>query len=313
VVSVQDAANSGGGSRNTSPTDSLIFLDDEVPPSVAGVTAPSTIAPGSVTFTADATDNVEMGDVIASVQYNNDLNGYYAHNGAQSVGAYGVSPLDFSRTLAGANALSVTFNPFIYSVETTSSAGVPNADQAVAGAVNFAVRDVAGVQLNVTCPAPGAGDGAFGEFAPVSNRSNCIQRQNNNITPNVLAGTAVPSSYTVIAAGIASFVQNGPVRTGSTTTGTVVLEGEARGPQGTFANPFPNGVNFYRLDASLQRYIFVGSATGRAIDDDIQAVRRWVYTTSSLPVSQVPVGATIRALGVNTGRALRNAADRVVP
>ncbi|MEX2281026.1 MAG: Ig-like domain-containing protein [Gemmatimonadota bacterium] len=309
VFNVRDAANPGSGAANTSASREFVHLDDEATPAVAGITAPSTISgAAAVTFTADATDNVELGDVIASNSYTISATDYYAHFGRQTIGTYGISPLDFARTAATGNALSVTMNPFIYSLEATSAAGVPSGAPGVANAINFAVRDVAGVELNVACPAPAAGDGAVGEVASPANRSNCIQRQNNNIAPNILAGTPAPASFATIAVGMTSFVQNNPVHTGA----TVTLQAEARGPQGTFANPFPNGVNFYRFDTALQRWIFVATATGSAIDDDIQNVRRWVYTTT-VSDTVVPAGTSVRAIGINAGRGLISNTDQTVP
>jgi hypothetical protein len=316
IYTVRDAAFSGTGTPNQ-VTDTIIYLDDEAPPSLAGVTAPSTITSAPVTFTADATDNVELGDVIASIGYGNSGN-FYAHAGGQQpVGSYGISPLDFSRTAAGGNALSVTLNPFIYSLEHTSAAGLPLADAAFANAVNFAVRDVAGVQLNVACPAPAAGDGAVGEVAAPANRSNCLQRQNNNIIPNVQAGvgSTTPTNYNTAtltpppAQNIMSFLQLAP----TVSTTTVTLTAEATGPQGTFANPFPNGVNFYRYDTAQQRYIFVVTSTSAvATDDDVQAIRRWRYTATTT-TAITPSGTMIRAIGVNNGRGLVSGNNVNVP
>jgi hypothetical protein len=311
VFNVRDAANPGTGAANASASREFIHLDDENPPAVAGVTAPSTISGAApVTFTADATDNVELGDVLASNSYTNYAGTYWAHFPRQTIGTYGISPLDFSRTAATGNPLSVTMNPFIYSLEASTAAGVPTGTPGVATAINFVVRDVAGVQLNVFCPLPAAGDGAIAEVLPTANRSNCIQRENNNIAPNILAGTPAPASFNTIATGIVSFLQNIPVRNAD---GTVTLQAEARGPQGTFANPFPNGVNFYVFDNTLGRWVIVGASTlVQAIDDDIQLVRRWVYTTT-VAGSLVPVGATVQAIGINAGRGLVNGVNLTAP
>jgi hypothetical protein len=309
IFTVRDAAFSGPGTPNQ-VTDTLIYLDDEAPPTVAGVTAPSTIVgSASVTFTADATENVELGDVIPSISYGNSATDFYAHNGMQTIGSYGISPLDFDRssaTAAAGDALAVTMNPFIYSLEFVSAAHAPLGNASFANAVNFAVRDVAGVQLNVTCPAPAAGDGAIGEVAPPANRSNCIQRQNNNIAVNVAAGSTLTNYNTATltpgpAQSITTFMQLAPVRTAT----TITLTAQATGPQGTFANPFPNGVNFYRQDPTQNnRWIFVGtSTTAVATDDDVQAVRRWTYSLT-VPNASVPAPQVTRAMGLNAGRGL---------
>jgi hypothetical protein len=314
VFHVRDAANPGAtaSATNNSASREFIHLDDENPPAVAGITAPSTISGAApVTFTADATDNVELGDVLASNSYTNFTGTYWAHFPRQTIGSYGISPLDFSRTAATGNALSVTMNPFIYSLEATSAAGAPTGTPGVATAVNFVVRDVAGVQLNVFCPLPAAGDGAVAEVLPVANRSNCIQRENNNIAPNILAGTPVPASFNTIAPGIISFLQNpAPVRNAD---GSVTITAEARGPQGTFANPFPNGVNFYYFDTVLGRWIILANdATGTAVDDDIQLVRKWIFSVT-VPGTNLPAGTSVQAIGINAGRGLVNGVNNTVP
>ena len=312
VFNVRDAANPGTGAANASASREFIHLDDENPPSVAGITAPSTISgTAPVTFTADATDNVELGDVLASNSYTSFAGTYWAHFPRQTIGTYGISPLDFSRTAATGNPLSVTMNPFIVSLEATTALGAPTGAPGVATAINFVVRDVAGVQLDVFCPLPAAGDGAVAEVPPVANRSNCIQRENNNIAPNIAAGGFVPSSFTAIAPGIISFLQNpAPVRNAD---GTVTLTAEARGPQGTFANPFPNGVNFYKFDNGLGRWVIVASdATGTAVDDDIQLVRRWIFSVT-VPGATLPPGTVVQAIGINAGRGLVNGVNNTVP
>src|SRR6185436_17669439 len=68
TTSVRDV--SFGATTNSTAPSVIFYLDDETAPSVAGVTASSTIVGGQpATFTADMSDNVELGDNMASVGY----------------------------------------------------------------------------------------------------------------------------------------------------------------------------------------------------------------------------------------------------
>ena len=91
------------------------------------------------------------------------------------------------------------------------------------------------------------------------------------------------------------------------------MSAEARGPQGTFANPFPNGVNFYRFDNTLGRWVIVAAdATGTAVDDDIQLVRRWIFSVT-VDGALLPPGTVVQAIGINAGRGLVNGVNNTVP
>jgi hypothetical protein len=319
VSSVRDVAS--GATPNRSADTTFIYLDDETAPTVAGVTAPSTISgAASVTFSADMSDNVELGDILASIGYTgncaaqqNNTNApggstcYYAHQPNRDLATYGL-PLT-SRATAGAEG-SFTFNPFIYSLETTLAGGAPAGNAAFASNVNLAVRDEAGVQVGIACPAPGVDGAVAGATGPAG--GSCVARENNNISVNVAAGSTL-TNFAALNTGLTDFDQLAPTRS-ATTAGAdpIILTAEALGPQGTFANPFTS-VNFYRWSATQSRWILVGTATGvRAFDRDVQNVRVWEYTLSTTDAI-VPTGTIIRAIGVRDGRGLIANPDVTVP
>jgi hypothetical protein len=273
---VVDAAFPG----NVSAAQSIIWLDDETAPLVAGVTSPSTIVGGStVTFTADMSDNVELGDILAAIGYAGD---YYAHEEPRVINTYGVPLTDDSGNQG------FTFPNFIYSIENTA-AGAPDGAPAFADAVNFAVRDVAAVENGTVCAAPGA-DNVVVET--------CITRENNTIEPNVAAGNDL-EAFDDIDADLETWILTQAEYDSDEDVEESTLEAEAVGPQGTFAAPF-DFVNFYYFENG--RWIRIeGTVSRRAVDDDTQNVRRWIYTlTTDIDVD----GLDIRAVGVEDGAGL---------
>ena len=334
---VTDATVPGG---NVSATDTLFYLDDETAPNVAGVTAPSSIpANQPATFTADMNDDVELGDLLATVGY---LQGFFAHTPSictigsvtcaarQQLASYGL-PLTSSLAAGSGNPGSVTYNPFIWSLESVTGAHLPFGDQAFAQAINFAVRDMAGMILKAPCPVPSAGDNAVtfvDSLADGSRDGHCRQRQNNNVAVNIAFANTLPSSFSVLTPGLAGFridsTSNNATPSSASaapTGGTVTLRAEARGPQGTFPNPFSQ-VNFYVYDETLQRWLQIpGTGTTVPSDADVIGFRVWRTTLivpatawpventcklepEALPCVQAIQGSQIRAIGVNGGRGL---------
>ena len=341
-TNVIDATVPGG---NLSATIVRTYLDDETAPSVAGITAPSSIVGANpVTFTADMSDNVELGDLLAAVGYNT---GYFAHTPAactsgaiscaprQVLAAYG---LPLTSAITGA---SVMYSPFVYSMETTGAGVLPAGDQAIAQSINFAVRDMAGMVLRAPCPVPPTDNAAFAvdSLADGSLDGWCLQRQNNNVAANINFGTPGPvASFTTIQPTMTSWSVDStanstlPATSAAPTSGNVLIRATAQGPQGTFLNPF-DVVQFYVLDVQNQRWIQLpGSPLVRASDADVVGVRVWRYTLT-VPSTSWPVenncfgpataavagaspstalgcvhaiqGASVVAVGVNAGRGLR--------
>lgn len=361
TTTVRDVSFPGG--NVSSPSTTVLWLDDETAPVVAGVTAPSTIAPNTAyTFGADMSDNVELGDNLMSFGYPNVTAGpvnFYAHQLRKPIGEFGPTALTASATATSAEG-SITTTP-IFNVQSVGGGCFVDAngdgvndipfptscpvngagDNGIVTAVNMAIRDMAGVRVATICPAPGV-DGAVTQggstlttqgIAAVAPNGSCTQRQNNSITPNVIAGGGTAFNFGTIA-NLYDFVQNdvcrgtAPIFGRTTTTsgaggftcaaaptGTVVtLQAEAHGAQGQLANPFPEGVRFYILDPS-GRWVVIdaGAVTVQVFDDDVLAVRRWIYTASTT-TTVVPIGSTVRAVGIRGNAALvANTTDRVVP
>jgi hypothetical protein len=270
---------------------------------------------------------IELGDQLVSVGYPNAGQPvtFYAHQPRAVLATFGPAELVTSHTGA------FTMDPMVSSLQMVTAGNVPDAgNNEFVEAVNFAVRDMAGHRVATVCPSPGV-DGAFTQGGPgppaasaVASAPNgsCIQRQNNNIRPNVLAGLAPGATpFNFGGLGIQAFVQNPICRhtavVGFTAacpapTGTVVtLRAEAHGAQGLFANPFES-LRFYMKHAD--RWVLVeGTADIFVVDDDVQAIRRWIYRLQTT-TTQIPAGTEIRAVGIrgNSGLAASNT-DRFVP
>jgi hypothetical protein len=274
---------------NASDTETFLYLDDEVPPVVAGVVAPSTIEGAtSVTFSADASDNVELGDVLSAIGYG--VLGVYAHEAREEIDTYGVDSFTTS-TVA-----TFTYDYFIHQLESTA-AGVPAGDATQANVAEFLVRDVAGVELDDACPLPTDVDGATTQ--------NCTLRKNNNIVVNVQAGEGVtPTPWSTIDPDLVSFeLTVSPAAPDVSAGQTAAWTATATGPQGTFAEPF-EFVNFYEMDAS-GRFILVNTdQTGTATDDDIQNTRLWTYSGPTFKPTATGQTRTYRAIGVVGGAGL---------
>ena len=293
---------------NASASESFVYLDDEVAPTVAGIVSPSTIEGGTqVTFNADLTDNVDLGDALVSIGYTDNI--FFANEGRRTIGTYGPTPLTTS------DAGAFTFTHFIASMEETDGLGAPNGNILTANAVNYAVRDVAGVELDRDCPAP-PGD----VTSSSSTLGNCTTRQNNNIGPNVAAGNTF-DSFVGMTPLLDTFTfdatPDAPDNAGNAEDPdadepVVTFTAVATGDQGTFGNPF-DFVNFYWYDAAEGRWIRVATdATGVATDDDVQNVRRWTWTATFEPSNLDDGANTFWAVGVRDGRGLRSNQDAVL-
>jgi hypothetical protein len=353
TTTVRDVSFPGG--NVSSPATVVLYLDDETAPTVAGVTAPSTINPNTAyTFGADMNDNVELGDNLMSFGYPNVTAGpvtFYAHQPRKMIGEFGPAALTASATATSAEG-SITTTP-IFNLQSVGGVGCDAAapfaacpqngvgDNGIVTAVNMAIRDMAGQRVATVCPAPGV-DGAVTQggstltaqgIAAVAPNGSCTQRQNNSITPNVIAGGGTAFDFGTIA-NLYDFVQNDICRGtaaifGRTNTaavgggftcaaapaGTVVtLQAEAHGAQGQLANPFPDGVRFYSLDPS-GRWVVIeaGNVTVQVFDDDVLAVRRWIYTAVT-NTTVVPVGTMVRAIGIRGNAGLiASTTDRTTP
>lgn len=307
---------------NTSAEISRVQLRDFTAPVAGAIATPSSIAGGSsVTFTAPLTDNVELGDVLPAIGYEENAVNVYLASPRQQIGTYGFD------TFSNTNPGNFTVNPFIRSIETTA-ANVPSGTISRASEVQMATRDVAGVQLSDACPAAGAADDATTQ--------NCRLR-----TANILAATAfgiggtgvetswaagnrpfAPVSGTNPNGGGTGFSQSGaatsvcsnnPVGANAgcnvVTATSVTLTATATGPAQTFANPFSN-LQFYAIDPVTGRSFSVCTASVSVSDNTQNATRTWTYTCSWNPGTQstIPNAAgvyNVFALGTDSsGRGL---------
>lgn len=314
TINVTDAA--GNQTTNTM----VLTLNDITAPTAGGVATPAILTGGaSAAFSSALADNVDLGDFLASIGFG----GTFIAQPRQTIGSY--DPLNLKGTDPGA----FTVAKFIRSVEGTTGAGRPDATVVQANVVQYAARDVAGMQTQDPCPAAGAGDGAATQ--------NCFQRQ-ADITAAVAAGSpggfpSFTTSNVVFASGNAAhgnFIQGAPsaATVCNKTTGTcasattaplsTTLTATVTGPNATFQNPFDR-VNFY-YQAPSGRWILIGTGTVSLTDDTVLATRTFTYTVTWTPTGLLPAGAApgtayaVRAVGIDTnGSALMaTSSDQVV-
>jgi hypothetical protein len=298
-----------------------VQLRDFTAPVAGAIATPSSITGGqSISFSAPLTDNIELGDVLPAVGYEENAVNVYLANPRQQIGTYGFDT--FSNTSPGV----FTVNPFIRSIETTAG-GLPSTTISRATEIQMAARDVAGVQLGDVCPGATAADDATTQ--------NCRLRT-ASITSAVafgIGGTGVESSwstgnrpfapvsgtnpngggtsFTQAAPNPATVCSNNPVGANSgcnvVTATSTTLTATATGPAQTFANPFPGGLTFYYTDPATGWSFQISSCTnvaGTATDNTTNGTRTWTWSCSFAPT--IAAGAyNIFALGSDTsGRAL---------
>jgi hypothetical protein len=314
TINVTDAA--GNQTTNTM----VITLNDITAPTAGGVATPATLTGGAAAaFSSALADNVDLGDFLASIGFG----GTFIAEPRQVVGSY--DPLNLKGTDPGA----FTIAKFIRSVEGTTGAGRPDGAVVQANVVQYAVRDVAGMQTQDPCPAAGAGDGAATQ--------NCFQRQ-ADITAAVASGspggfpsfTTIDTTFNSANAARGNFIQGAPSAatvcnraTGTCASATTAplsttLTATVTGSNATFVNPFDR-VNFYYQGPS-GRWILIGTGTVSITDDTVLALRTITYTLTWTPTGLLPAGASpgtpfpVRAVGISTnGSALMaTSSDQVV-
>jgi len=250
---------------NTCALGTRTALVDTQAPTVGAVIVTPSIIPAStagqnsVTFSAQANDNIDLGNVTAFENYGvADLTNLQA--GSTVLGTFGSDVFSTS-----ANA-SFTDTQFIRSIETTTGAGTPTGAITNAQSVSLTVTDVAG---NVTPSSPPPG----------------------NLSVAVGAGPAIASFGDTFAGGAGSsfnFTSSAnPVCNDSNGDGVCVpptsttLKATATGTATTFNNPF-SFVNFYYVDASGTTHL-IGQGTVGVTDNTITNIRTWSYTTTWAP------------------------------
>ena len=281
---------------NTSAEIVRMTLIDVTAPVVGGIVAPSTITGGqNITLTASASDNVELGDVQAAIQY-----GAVATLGfdRRALATYGPTP-----DLVNSTTIQYQLDNFIHSIETTTAAGRPTGVITLADQAEFDVRDMAGVVDNVACPPNAA---SFCDVTTQSLVANVAAQNTSWSTsnPTFASANAAHGNFVQLAPNPATVCNGatGAACAAGTSTSTT-LRATATGPNTTFANPFARVLFFY-IDAAGRAQL-IGTATPSASDNTITATRTWTYSATFTPNGFAPAGYQTFALGVDTqGRAL---------
>lgn len=272
-----------------------ITLIDTTAPNVGGIVAPSLIAGGSAaTLQASANDNVELGDVKASIGY----------EGLVTLGFDRRSLADYGPdAFTNSTNIQYTIDQWIWSIETTNASGRPTGMIFDASTAAFDVRDMAGVVDGVACVVDGP---------------NCdvtLQNIDPNVPEQPNSWTALNTTFASGNAAHGNFQQpapsvanpcNGPTGaacSSSTRPTSTTLSATVTGPNVTFANPFQRVV-FYYIDADGRAQV-IGTGTASASDNTITATRTWTYTASWSVLGLAPMGYQVFALGIDgSGRAL---------
>jgi Big-like domain-containing protein len=265
TYAVRDVA--GNVSANTVVTQ----VKDTLPPGLGPISGrPSTITGNSsITITADASDNLDLGDALAYVQYGAaNANPIFIQNGTAptEIGTYG--PDTFT---TGTVAASVTLPNFMRSVQR----GLASTIISRANRFILNVRDVVGVVVADPCPALTDISGAVTDH--------CRMRREDDVGPAVTAGLSgsaetnfdtatVMTAYTTNAPSAAT-VCNGAPGTGNnqpcpSNPSNTTLTASATGPTATFTTPFDR-VNFYYSAGALpaNRLILIGTGTAGTTQD----------------------------------------------
>jgi hypothetical protein len=272
-----------------------ITLLDTTAPNVGGIVAPSLIAGGSsATLQASANDNVELGDVKASIGY----------EGLVTLGFDRRSLADYGPdAFTNSTNIQYTIDQWIWSIETTTAAGRPSGAIFDASTASFDVRDMAGVVDNVACVVDGM---------------NCdvtLQNIDPNVPEQPTSWTAINSTFAsgnlahgnfLLEAPSVANPCNGPTGAACSSSSrptSTVLNATVTGQNTTFNNPFQRVV-FYYIDADGRAQV-IGVGTPSASDNTITSTRTWSYQTTWSVLGLAPMGYQVFALGIDaSGRAL---------
>jgi hypothetical protein len=299
---------------NTGATATRVTLRDFAPPTVGGIQSPSTITGNTdVSFTSFMSDNVELGDVLPSINYAALTELEYS---STVLGTYGFD------AFAANGAQTFVIPGFIRSIETTAGSA-PTGAATLASAVNAYVRDVAGVQLGNPCAVAAntsnqnctnrndpilvnvqAGIGALAEPSTFGSAGRPFgSGTNNGGTFFDLTATTAPGSAVAGAASVCSDNPTGAAAGCAVNPTSITLVAQARGPALTFQNPFARVV-FYAVNPATGRAFQVCSGNTSVSDNTTVGTRTWAYSCSWAP-TQAAGAYPVFALGVDsTGRAL---------
>jgi hypothetical protein len=285
--------------NNLTPTTTTLTLLDVVAPGAGAIVTPSIITGNaSAGFSTTATDDIDLGDVVAYISYTGSILHVQDVAAPTSLGTYGPDTFTTSATA------TQTFPNFIRSVQDQPVSGgtVFNA-----GSVTFNVRDQAGVVDNDVCPSTAA---------PNTSTQNCTSRR-DDITAAVAAGIGAsnPATNFSTVAGFQTFTTGAPtpatVCNSDPAGGTpapcptnptsTVITAAAAGTSAAFqANPFAR-VNFYYMGpGTAGRQVLIGTGTQTATQDN-GTTRTFNWTiTWTIPTLLAPGGYSVYALGVDS-------------
>jgi hypothetical protein len=290
---VRDAAG------NTTAQVVRMTLRDVTAPLAGGVSGPSIITGnGSATFSSQVSDNLDLGDVTASIGYGGVAT--LQAGPSTTIGTYGPDAFTTSATA------SATVTNFIRSLENGLGGAITRAST-----VTFQVRDVAGVVDNDACAA---------------GSTNCVVRT-DDISAAVAGGiTATNPETSFTATGLTSFqIASFPATlcNGDTAGGTQATPCPTNPASGTYtvtatepttpgANPFVR-VNLYRVStpatgSAIGSALLIGTAVGASVTD-VGGVRTFTWSITWTPGTSVAPGPyALFAVGVDSkGQGLKSA------
>lgn len=277
--------------------DPFTVLVDNVQPNAGNLTVPSVLTGGAAyTLSAAVTDNIDLGTGWATIGYYNiaDILGYWIVQNETTFGTYGL-PLTKTTTYG-----TLTIDKVIRTVRTVDATTNLAANGLVytAARAEYALRDVAGVQLEDNCPLANVAlvDGAT--------TANCMIRL-QDIIPGYNAGnpTGAVSSWTITNA-IGSPTAAGFAMDASTTKIDAIITGTYQ----IFANPFTK-VYFYWVDQSNRAHLIAGDATVGVTDNTITQIRTWRYTIAASWPDDVNVTKVFALVVNSSGDALVTQAE----
>lgn len=257
------------------------LLVDDTPPEIGTLTVPTRLDGGQpFTMSALLRDNVDLGQGWASIGYSvagdlNHLSPYWLVLAEEQLDVYGIASLNKVDTFG-----EITIPAVIRSITTTDATGRPLAvDSAyTAHVAEYAILDVAGVELGSICP-----DAVIPIVfnTDLAFTANCRLRS-ANIGPAFAIANPVVRNWQAVNTGLSgSFILNnnaglGTLSTFLMATGTTAVDATITGPFQTFLNPFPAGVKFYGIDPYGRAHL-LGTGTVGVFDDTNLVTRTWTY------------------------------------
>jgi uncharacterized protein YjdB len=291
---------------NQSPMVTRTTLNDFTAPFAGSLTVPSVITGNQTTsFFAQLTDNVDLGDAWATIGFGGGAGDVWLVQAQQMIGSYGI-PIIVS------DARTLTIDQFIRTVTATTALGAPTVNVSMATTAEFAVRDVAGIQLGDLCPAPTAGDNAASQNCHLRQASiaaavtigitpaNPVRNWTNFGAGGLLTATSTfllnPLPATMCNADPSQPGPNQPCPSGDPIQ--TPISASVTGPAQTFNNPFQR-VLFYVRAGTTNRAHLIGQGSISVTDNTITGIRTWTYTTSFSAAGLAPGVYDFFALGVD--------------